>query len=360
MDCYNVLEVKKDASIEEIRKSYKKLVIRYHPDKCKEEDGEEKFKKITKAYEILSNPDRRRIYDMTGQTEEGVSLPESFRNFVPDDMNELFGDCVNLNSIFDNIRNSGFNISIETFGPGFGTKMYERKFPFNGGSFYSEQGEDEMEDSDSSMESDVEDIGKGKKGKGKGKNLYYDLFVTFADVYKRKKKKVAVNRYRYNSEKGEYLKEKIKLSVPIDEGIVVFQGEADEKEQYDEPGDIVITIRYKPDSKFELLGDRDLLIKQDVSIYELYVGGSFPIILPNGKRKVIQLPDGLLEKGSYSKRIVVKGWGLPIKEEIGDLYIDLIVKFPQLKGEEVKQIEKLFPRINEEEEGGEIAKIFDC
>ncbi|APS98835.1 molecular chaperone DnaJ [Borreliella mayonii] len=68
-DYYNILGIQKNASNEEIKKAYKKLAIKYHPDKNKgNKIAEEKFKEINEAYEILSSPDKKRNYDSLGST----------------------------------------------------------------------------------------------------------------------------------------------------------------------------------------------------------------------------------------------------------------------------------------------------
>ncbi|AJA90446.1 molecular chaperone DnaJ [Borreliella chilensis] len=68
-DYYNILGIQKNASNEEIKKAYKKLAIKYHPDKNKgNKIAEEKFKEINEAYEILSSPDKKRTYDTLGTT----------------------------------------------------------------------------------------------------------------------------------------------------------------------------------------------------------------------------------------------------------------------------------------------------
>ena len=64
---YNILGVAKNADSETIRKAYRKLALRYHPDKCKEKDAEEKFKEINQAYEILYNKESRDMYDRFGE-----------------------------------------------------------------------------------------------------------------------------------------------------------------------------------------------------------------------------------------------------------------------------------------------------
>ncbi|MFH0975164.1 MAG: DnaJ domain-containing protein [Spirochaetota bacterium] len=63
---YNLLNVAKDASAEEIKKAFRALAHKFHPDKNSNKDAEEKFKEISKAYEVLINPETRSLYDRTG------------------------------------------------------------------------------------------------------------------------------------------------------------------------------------------------------------------------------------------------------------------------------------------------------
>lgn len=65
-DYYSTLGVTKNASLDEIKKAYRKLALECHPDRNKSKDGEIKFKEITKAYEVLSNDEKRKIYDQVG------------------------------------------------------------------------------------------------------------------------------------------------------------------------------------------------------------------------------------------------------------------------------------------------------
>jgi len=66
-DYYNILGVAKTADEQEIKKAYRKLALKWHPDKNKSPNAEAKFQEISKAYDVLSNPDKRKIYDMYGE-----------------------------------------------------------------------------------------------------------------------------------------------------------------------------------------------------------------------------------------------------------------------------------------------------
>ena len=105
-DYYEILGVPKDATPEQIKKAYRKLVAKYHPDKNKAKDAEQKFKEIQEAYEVLSDPQKRRAYDQYGHAGvEGFYTGQDFGNFETIfDMGDLFSD------IFESFFGEGFGV----------------------------------------------------------------------------------------------------------------------------------------------------------------------------------------------------------------------------------------------------------
>ncbi|CAG2179251.1 unnamed protein product, partial [Oppiella nova] len=71
-DYYSLLGVGRDASVRDIKKAFRKLAVKYHPDKNKAKDAEEKFQEIARAYEVLSDADKRRRYDQLGDDDDSL------------------------------------------------------------------------------------------------------------------------------------------------------------------------------------------------------------------------------------------------------------------------------------------------
>lgn len=142
-DYYEVLEVSRTASIEEIKKAYRRLAMKYHPDKnAGNKEAEEKFKELSEAYEVLSDENRRRQYDQFGFEGLKSSFGPGGFNFSRD-----FTHFSDLEDIFGGL-----------FGGGGGGGLFEQIFGMAGGG------------------------GGGRSRAGRGADLRYDLEITFEEA----------------------------------------------------------------------------------------------------------------------------------------------------------------------------------
>ena len=121
-DYYDVLSIQRSASKEEIKNSYRKLALQYHPDRNKSPGAEEKFKEISEAYAVLSDDEKRKRYDTYGH----VGAEEVFRGSEAN-FDEVFKDIGfgGFRDIFDQIfggRGGVGNVGNDPFG-GFGARV---------------------------------------------------------------------------------------------------------------------------------------------------------------------------------------------------------------------------------------------
>jgi len=104
-DYYKILNIDKNSDINIIKKAYKKLAFKYHPDKNRnnKEEAEKQFKLVAEAYSCLSDPNKRRVYDLTGSTDNMASEGNPFEMF-----NNIFKMHVKN---FMNVQSGGSNLS---------------------------------------------------------------------------------------------------------------------------------------------------------------------------------------------------------------------------------------------------------
>ena len=115
-DYYEVLGVSRDATKSEIKKAYRRLALKYHPDKSKEKGTEEKFKEISEAYAVLSDDEKRKQYDMYGHA--GIDSQYNYEDiFRGADFSDIFRDLG---------FNFGFDDIFQHFFSGFGRSQQQR------------------------------------------------------------------------------------------------------------------------------------------------------------------------------------------------------------------------------------------
>ena len=336
VDYYSVLGVGKNATDAELKKAYRKLAVKWHPDKNpdNQEEATKKFKEISEAYDVLSDPEKKEIYDTYG--EEGLKggVPMGGKNGMPggfpgggasyhgmdDDM---------ARHIFENLFGGG------GFG-GFGGMGGSSRRGFGG------------------MDDDM--FGGGFPGGSFGghharrpsapQKVEVPLNVTLEELYQGTTKKRKVTRSIVDGGTGKSMKVEETLEIPVKAGWkegtrITFAGKGDEY-----PGrpaqDLVFVVTQKPHPVFKRDGD-DLLVTMTISLAEALTEGN-KVDVKSLDNRILRVPIKEVIKPGYER--VVANEGMPISKSPGrkgNLRIKFDVRFPihQLSGEKAEALRQI-------------------
>ncbi len=295
-DYYNILGVKREDSDKEIKKAYRKLAMKYHPDRNQgKKEAEEKFKEVSEAYAVLGDKKKRQEYDTFGQTgfHKRYSQEDIFRGF---DVGEMFKDF-------------GFGTEGDVFSTVFGggrrtsnRKNFKDHFnPYAQSGFGAAQGRYEAP--------------------RKGSDLVYDLSVTLEEAYSGISKQVA-----FRKEDGELAKVNVKIPQGISTGKKLrIPGRGLKGYTGGPPGDLYIKISLKDHPVFKREGS-DLYLDKEIQFTQAVLGTTIEVSTLDVIRKV-KVPPGTQ---SHAK-IRLKDHGLPHFQGKGkgNLYIRIIVRIPK-------------------------------
>ncbi|MDR1165617.1 MAG: DnaJ domain-containing protein [Deltaproteobacteria bacterium] len=346
LDPYKVLGVDEKASSEDLKKAYRKLALRYHPDKNPgDKAAEEKFKEISEAYDILSDPEKKSAYDSLGKETffsrgtdgRGYTAPD-FSGGVPpqfaDILSALFGDGVTFGGGFE--RDGGFSRS---GGFGQGARQGGRRAARN----VARKGEDITH---------LLPLSFLAAAKGTKINLSLDLPKTCelcggSGIVAGKGN--SVNSCGNCRGTGKIAGTKlIAATIPagaVDGQKLRLKGNGGPGEHGGPPGDLFLVVKVEPDSSFKRDGN-NILVEEKISLYRALLGGSTEIATLNG-RSSLKVPAGT-QNGA---KLRLKGQGIaPSKGKAGDMIVTLKVVLPVNLDPEAKELverlEKLAPLDN--------------
>ncbi len=281
-DYYKILGISKDAKEDEIKKAYRKMALKYHPDKNKSPGAEEKFKEIAEAYDVLSDPKKREIYDVHGEeglkgggspgggSTSGGTFHYNFHGDPHETFRMFFGDENPFGNMFSGFGGPGMGMGHPGMGhPGMGP-------PGMGGSrntnmFFSSGGDPMDIDDDPFGGFGSRNMG-GMGRKRQDPPVVHDLQVTLEDIYKGTTKKMKITRKVTNPDHRTTRVEEKVLTVDIKPGWkagtkITFPKEGDQLPN-NIPADVVFVIKDKPNPTFKRDGS-NIVYKAKIGLREV-------------------------------------------------------------------------------------------
>jgi len=376
-DFYSILGVSKSAGDDDLKKAYRKLAMKWHPDKNQgSEEATKKFKEISEAYDVLTDPQKRQVYDAYGEEalKTGVPPPGTpsgaeggFAGFGGPGGGYSGVDEETAQKIFEQFFGGGGGLGGGGFSfggggmPGGGTsRIFTTSSGRGGGGFGGMFGgmEDDEEGGFGGFGGGMPFGGGasmgGMGGRGGGRpptaqKVEVPLNLTLEELYTGTTKKRKVTRRIVDAASRRSMNVEETLEVPVKAGWkdgtkITFEGKGDEL-----PGrpaqDIVFVVKQKPHSKYLREGD-DLIVKMSIPLTKALTAG-VTVDIPTLDNRVLRVPLREVVYPGYER--VVKSEGMPISKKgaptgsKGDLKVRFNIQFPkkQLSGEEAAGLERL-------------------
>lgn len=292
-DYYKVLGVSKDASADEIKKAFRKLARTHHPDAG---GDEARFKEINEAYEVLSDPEKRKVYDQygssNGQIPRGGAGGFDFSGF------DGWGDILEM------FRNGGFSTG------GFGASGFDMGGFSRGG--------------------------YGQPTPQKGRDVTVSMDVSFDEAFKGAEKRMNVRV------PGSTAPEQLTVKVPagaVDGGRVRFKGKGEPGVNGGPAGDLLVVTKIAKHQLYSREG-ANVCMDLPVTVDEAILGASITIPAPDGTKLRVKVPAG----STSGTVLTIRGKGAPdVKNSgTGDLRIKVCVKLPDTVNEKQREALEAF------------------
>ncbi|WP_434978144.1 DnaJ C-terminal domain-containing protein [Daejeonia sp. YH14] len=292
IDYYKILGLDKTASQDDVKKAYRKLARKYHPDlNPNDKEAEQKFKEVNEANEVLGNPENRAKYDKYGEHwrhgEEYEKAQQQQRQYQ------------------QGSGGFGGGFSGADFGDGGDFSDFFKDMFGGGGAFRS---------------------GRGTSGKFKGQDISAELNLSLRDAAQTHPQTFEING------------QKIRITIPagVYDGLQIrLKGKGNPGHNGGPDGDLYITFNIAADPQFERVGD-DLKTKIDIDLYTAVLGGEVTVHTLDSTIKLKVKP------GSQNGTTVrLKGKGFPVYKkdgQYGDLFVTYNVKLPTSLTDKQKEL----------------------
>jgi curved DNA-binding protein len=286
-DYYQILGVGRDAARDDIKRAYRKLARKYHPDVSSEPDAEARFKELGEAYEVLRDPEKRAAYDQFGQNwkagQDFHPPPDWDAGF------EFHGAGAG--------SAAGFSEFFETLFGGAG--------PFAGGGWAHRASRPDV--------------------RGRGEDHHAKIVISVEDAYRGGPRSVQLQMPEVDAG-GHVVFKRRKLNVTFPRGIVAGQqlrlpGLGGPGRGGGAKGDLYLEIEFEPHVQYRVEG-RDIHSRLKITPWEAALGAHVPVKTPGGQVN-LTVPAG----AQSGQKLRLKGRGMPAGP-VGDLYVELRIVTP--------------------------------
>ncbi|MGI4021356.1 MAG: DnaJ C-terminal domain-containing protein [Janthinobacterium lividum] len=290
-DYYKILGVSKTASQDEIKKAYRKLAVKYHPDKNPNDKvAENKFKEANEANEVLSKADKRKQYDELGENWQSYQQAGGYAN------------------------QGGGRPGSSRRGGGFSTEDF-----YDGGGQFSDFFENIFGGGGSPG-------GRSSRRAASGEDLTAEMHITLEEAFHGASRQVNIGDSKVN----------MKLKAGVGEGQVLrLKGKGEAGRGGGDNGDLLITMHILAHQKFERK-ENDLYFDQPIDLYTAVLGGKIPV---QGISKTVNMT---IAAGTDSnKTFRLKGLGMPVykdPETFGDAYVRVVIQTPKNLSDQEKEL----------------------
>ena len=305
-DYYEVMGVARDATQNEIKRTYRKLARKYHPDVTDESDAEERFKIVGEAYAVLKDPEKRAAYDQLGANwKDGQDFrpppgwDEGFE-FSGGDTGDFRGDGY---ASYGGVGREQFSDFFETlFGQGYNDGYAGRR------------------------ELHIH-----------GQDRHARISIDLRDSYTGATRSITLHAPELTDDGHLVTRDRL-LNVKIPKGIrdgqkIRLAGQGGPGMGNGKAGDLFLEVEFRPDNRYRVDGD-DVYLDLPVTPWEAALGATVTVPLPSGNVD-LKIPAGSNQGG----KLRLKGKGIPAKQP-GDLYVVFDVKLPPAHSDEAKALYK--------------------
>jgi len=301
-DYYQALGVGREATADEIKKAYRKLARKHHPDLSKEPGAEARMKEINEAYAVLSDTDKRAAYDKVGR---GYQPGEEFR--PPPDWDENF----------------------EFSGTGYGSDAGSADFSDFFAELFGRMGGRQRE-------------AGGRQSEARGEDHHAKILLDIEDAWRGVTRQLSLRAPRLDAA-GRVTLDTRTLDVQIPGGVregqlIRLAGQGSPGFGGGPAGDLLLEVHFRPHRHFRVNG-RDLALDLPVAPWEAALGAVIPVALPDGSTLKVRIPAG----AQSGRQLVVRGRGIP-GHPPGDLELTVRVVLPPADTPRAKELYEAMAR----------------